>query len=57
MEAVSTATIAVPLQGDHAHIVVEHLVRHVGEIEKRVLERPAISGGLFSKAENPGRAA
>ena len=57
MEAVSTATIAVPLQDDHAHIIVEHLVRHVGEIEKRVLVRPAISGGLFSKAENPGRAA
>ena len=49
IEAVSTATIAVPLQDDHAHIVVEHLVRHVGEIENRVLVGPAISAGCFPR--------
>src|SRR5215471_13182050 len=39
MEAMSATTIAVPLQDDRAHIVVEDLVRHPAEIEKRVLVR------------------
>ena len=47
IEAVSTATIAVPLQADHAHIVVEHLVRHVGEIENRVLVAPRYRRAVF----------
>ena len=37
MEAVSAATIAVPLQDNRSHIVVEHLVRHAAKGEKGVL--------------------
>ena len=37
MEAMSTATIAVPLQHDRAHIVVQHLLRHAAKVEEGVL--------------------
>jgi hypothetical protein len=39
MEAMSTATIAMPFQHNRAHIVVEHLVRRPAEREKGVLVR------------------
>src|SRR5207247_6193334 len=39
MEAVPTATIAMPFQHNRAHIVVEHLVRRPAEREKGVLMR------------------
>jgi hypothetical protein len=39
MEAVSTATVAVPLDDDRAHIVVQHLARHAAKREERVLVR------------------
>jgi hypothetical protein len=39
MEAVSTATIAAPLQDNRAHVVVQHLVRQSAKGEKGVLVR------------------
>src|SRR5260370_10752936 len=39
MEAVSTPTIAVPLQHHRAHIVIQHLMRRAAKREKRVLMR------------------
>jgi hypothetical protein len=39
MKAVSTPAVAVPLQHDRAHIVVEHLARHAAEGEERILMR------------------
>jgi len=39
MKAVSAATIAVPLQHDRAHIVVQHLARRPAKRQKRVLMR------------------
>ena len=39
MEAVSTPTIAVPLQHNRAHIIVQYLVRRAAEREKGVLVR------------------
>ena len=39
MKAVTTAAIAVPLQDDGSHIVVEHLARHAAKGEERVLVR------------------
>jgi hypothetical protein len=39
MEAVSTATIAVPLHDNRPHVVVQHLVRHPAKGEKRVIVR------------------
>ena len=39
METVSTATIAVPLQHDGAHVVVQHLARRAAERQKGVLVR------------------
>jgi hypothetical protein len=37
MEAMSTAAIAVPLDDDGAHVVIEHLARYPAECEERVL--------------------
>ncbi len=39
IEAVSTHTIAMPLQHNRAHIVVQHLVRRTAKREKGVLVR------------------
>ena len=39
MEAVPAAAIAVPLQHDGAHIVVQHLARRAAERQKGVLVR------------------
>src|SRR5215469_9966350 len=39
MKTVTTATVAVPLQHDGAHIVVEHLTRRAAECQKGILVR------------------
>ena len=39
MKTVATATVAVPLQHDGAHIVIQHLARRAAERQKSVLVR------------------
>ncbi len=39
MKAVSTTTIAVPLQHHGAHVAAQHLARRAGERQKRILVR------------------